>query len=155
MAPARVRWFTVHIMAFHDIQHPPATALGLRTECSSLLPIRLLTCLLVAAFVVGVTGALPAGAQGAVRSCSQSAQSGSTTIGRILSVRGMTCAAAARYYARHQGDRHVPIAKGKVTHIGTFTCRVYQDLTPPGPSDTWVRIRCSSGQRAFRLEYGV
>jgi len=93
-------------------------------------------------------------AQARVVTCSPPTTRGGS-VGFILSARGMSCGQATRYYQRHNGDQHVPISTGKVTHIGSFTCRVYQDLTPPGPSDTWVRIRCTRGARAFRLEYGV
>ena len=99
-------------------------------------------------------GGLAAGdAQARVVTCSPPTTRGS--VGFILSARGMSCGQATSYYRRHNGDQHVPISAGQVTHIGTFTCLVYQDLTPPGPSDTWVRIRCANGARAFRLEYGV
>ncbi|HKG04764.1 MAG TPA: hypothetical protein VKB03_16450 [Conexibacter sp.] len=67
----------------------------------------------------------------------------------------MTCSGAYGFYRRHHGDQHVPISKGEVTYIGRFACHVYQDLTPPGPSDSWVRVRCARGRKAFRLEYAV
>jgi hypothetical protein len=110
---------------------------------------------LCAVLALGATGALVAvpAASAGVRSCPRRADQ--PTIGQILSVRNMTCSGAYAYYRRHHGDQHVPISKGQVTHIGRFACHVYQDLTPPGPSDTWVRIRCVHGSKAFRLEYGV
>ena len=110
--------------------------------------------ILGASLALGVSATLIVAppAPATVSSCPQVEQQ---TVGRILSVRNMTCSGAARFYQRHDGDQHVPLAKGEVTYIGRFACHVYQDLTPPGPSDAWVRIRCVHARKAFRLEYGV
>jgi hypothetical protein len=95
------------------------------------------------------------GAASVVHTCPGRFGQATGGVGRILSVRDITCVQAARFYRRHHGDQHVPISKGAVGHVGKFTCVVYQDLTPPGPSDTWVRIRCTHSRQAFRLEYAV
>lgn len=103
--------------------------------------------------LMGAVSAASGTASAAVVTCNQTKVG--SDVGLMLSARGMSCRSAAVYYHRHRGDNHVPIHTGIVRHIGRFACRVYQDLTPPGPSDTWVRIRCVSGRQAFRLEWGL
>jgi hypothetical protein len=112
-------------------------------------------CAVVAAMAAAFACAAPAAAASNVYTCPGRPGLDTGGIGSILSVRNMTCAQAASYYRRHRGDQHVPISTGVVKYIGKFRCSVYQDLTPPGPSDTWVRIRCTHSRQAFRVEYGV
>lgn len=133
---------TVEICAPHD-------HVAIRTTRRAGWQIALAACLLGLA----VVGATPPPAAAAVRSCSLEVDS--PPLVTILSVRNMSCHGAARYYLRHDGSQNVPLRKGEVTRIGDFRCRVYEDLTPPGPSDSDVRIRCSHGRRAFRFEYAV
>ena len=106
----------------------------------------------VAAFIVA-TGGFPTTAAANVRACSVTVDA--PPLVKILSVRNISCQGAAGYYVRHDGSQNVPVQKGEVKRIGEFRCRVYQDLTPPGPSDSDLRIRCSHGRKAFRFEYAV
>lgn len=103
--------------------------------------------------LVALTGSAEAGS--GVKSCPGRPGYPTDGVASILSVRSMSCGEAARYYRRHDGDQHTPIQAGRVRQIGKFRCAVYQDLTPPGPSDTWVRVRCVHSAQAFRYEYGV
>lgn len=122
---------------------------------SHLVGLRLSGAALVASAVALLAATPAAVATPRVRTCSAKSVAYSPSVGRVLSVRAISCRGAMDYYLRHKGVQNVPTRKGQVTRIGAFSCRVYQDLTPPGPSDLWVRIRCTDRHRAFRLEYGV
>jgi len=39
--------------------------------------------------------------------------------------------------------------------MGSFTCTLYKDLTPPGASDEDVIARCVAGARGFQFQYAV
>lgn len=48
-----------------------------------------------------------------------------------------------------------PIGLGARAMIDGFRCHVYEDDTPPGPSDVDEKIRCARGSKAFRYRYAV
>ena len=105
--------------------------------------------------VVGVLSALALGvpsAEASARSCRNAYAA--TSPAAITSVRNLTCRAAVRYYDRHHGGSHVSLHRGGHFRIGNFACVTYADLTPPGPSDSYVLARCVRGVQAFRFEYG-
>jgi len=73
----------------------------------------------------------------------------------ILEVGNMSCAGAVR--ALEHGDflSKNPIGLGATAKIGGFRCRVYEDDTPPGPSDVDEKLRCVHGRKSFRYRYAV
>jgi hypothetical protein len=73
----------------------------------------------------------------------------------ILSVRNMSCAGAVGALERGDFLSKNPIGLGAKAKIGGFRCRVYEDDTPPGPSDVDEKLRCVHGRKAFRYRYAV
>jgi hypothetical protein len=117
----------------------------------------LAVCALTLAACAATSGTSPpwATAAGVVHSCPKSSTTDYPVFVRILSVRFMTCSQALAVYHDNKGWEHVPVAKNVKARIGPYTCRVYRDLTLPGPSDSDVLIRCVHGSKAFRFEYAV
>ena len=108
----------------------------------------------IAAVLIGAVLLVPA-APAAGKEIQCRGRNGDTGgIGHILSVKGLRCLDARGYYARNRGDSYMPIRKGRTTRFGSFKCRVYRDLTPPGPSDVWVYVLCERGRQTFRVNYG-
>lgn len=73
----------------------------------------------------------------------------------VLSVRNMSCDGAEQILERGKFMEKTPIGLGAKAKIGGFRCHVYEDDTPPGPSDVDEKIRCVHGRKAFRYRYAV